>query len=187
MWARRLVHATLLLLVAACSMATAIEKMTTPEDRAFATRFVENVRSGDERALRPQFDDELWAKSREQLSRARPLFPPGEGITRLIGYHVATNVTNGASSTRKDYILVTTDQAHWTRTRIATLAEGGPARVVEWNVEGFNQPPPELQAYETMERLVPWMQAGALFVLIAGIALVWWLVRRSRRRAAAAP
>jgi hypothetical protein len=173
------------MLVAACSMEAAIEKLSSPEDRAFAMRFVDQVRSADEEALKPQFDAELWAKSREQLALARPLFPPGKGSTRLIGYHIATNVTNGASVTTKEYILVTTDGTHWTRTRIVTLAQGGPAKVVEWAVNGFNEPPPELRMYESMERLAPWLQAGALAGLIGGAVLVWWLVRRSRRRAAA--
>lgn len=181
-WARPFVVAALLIL-GACSMQGAIEKMSSPQDRAFAFRFVDNVRSGNQDALRSEFDPELWAKSRDQLARARPLFPAGKGSTRLIGYHVAANVANGATSTMKEYILVTTDQAHWTRTRIATLAEGGPARVMEWNVDGFAEPPPELRMYESMERLAPWFQAGALIGLVGGIALVWWLVRRSRRRA----
>lgn len=177
----------IVLLLGACSMEAAIEKLSSPEDRAFAMRFVDDVRTADEEALKPEFDPELWARSREQLAQARPLFPPGQGSTRLIGYHVAANVANGASSTTKEYILVTTDQTHWTRTRIVTLAEGGPARVVEWNVNGFSEPPPELRMYETMERLAPWLQAGALIALIGGIGLVWWLVRRSRRRSAARP
>lgn len=182
-WARSLVLLLLLTLAAACSMQAAIEKMSSPEDRAFATRFVDNVRTADEEALKPDFDPELWAKSREQLALARPLFPPGKGSTRLVGYHVSTSLTNGASSTTKEFILVTTDQTHWTRTRIVTFAEGGPARVVEWKVDGFKEPPPELRMYESMERLAPWLQAGALLFLVAGIGLVWWLVRRSRRRA----
>lgn len=186
-WARDFVLLMLLILVAACSMEAAIEKMSSPEDRAFAMRFVDHVRSGNEEALKPDFNPELWAKSREQLALARPLFPPGKGSTRLIGYHVAANFTNGASSTRKEYILVTTDQTHWTGTRIVTLAQGGPARVVEWNVNGFSEPPPELRMYESMERLAPWLQAGALIGLLGGVGLVWWLVRRSRRRAAARP
>lgn len=186
--ARHLVLLTLLVvLAAACSMQGAIERLSSPEDRAFAMRFVDSVRKGDEEALRPQFDPELWAKSRGQLAEARPLFPAGAGSTRLIGYHIAANVTNGAASTNREYILVTTDQAHWTRTRIVTLAQGGPARVVEWSVNGFGEPPPELRMYESMERLAPWLQAAALILLVGGIALVWWLVRRSRRRAATGP
>ena len=186
-WVRQLGLVLLLTLAAACSMDAAIEKLSSPEDRAFAMRFVEAVRDGDQQALRPNFDDELWARSAGQLRQAQALFPRGQGSTKLIGYRVAKNVTNGASSTTKQFILVTTDGAHWTRTRIVTLAEGGPARVAEWNVEGFDRPPPELEMYESMERLAPWLQAGALIGLIGGIALVWWLVRRSRRRTAGNP
>lgn len=186
-WGRHLVLLALLMLAGACSMQSAIEKLSSPEDRAFAIRFVDNVRSADEEALKPEFDPELWARSREQLAMARPLFPPGKGSTRLIGYHFATNVTNGASSTRKEFILVTTDQTHWTRTRIVTLAEGGPARVVEWNVNGSREPPPELVVIETWEKALPWVWAGLAIALLGISGLIFWLVRRSRRRAAARP
>ena len=186
-WILRSLLLSCLMLVAACSMETAIEKLSSPEDRAFAQRFVDDIRNGDEESLKPVFDPELWAKSREQLVQARPLFPPGQGSTRLISYNVTSNFGGGASSTTKEYVLVTTDDTHWTRTRIVTFAQGGPARVVEWNVNGFREPPAELQVFETMERILPWIQAGLLIGLVGGIALVWWLVRRSRRRSAARP
>ena len=182
--ARHLVLLVLLLL-GACSMEAAIEKLSSPEDRAFAMRFVANVRSGNEAALRPDFDPGLWAKSREQLEQARPLFPRGQGSTRLVSYHVASNFTNGASSTTKEYILVTTDETHWTRTRIVTLAQGGPARVVEWNVNGLGEPPPELVMIDAWESALPWIWAGLAIAVIGMGSLIFWLVRRSRRRHAA--
>lgn len=166
-------------------MEAAINKMSSPEDRAFAQRFVQHVRRGETERLKPDFDPELWVKSQQQLPQARPLFPPGEGSTRLVGYQVSTNFTTGGSATRKSYFLVTTDNSHWTATRLVTLARGGPARVVDWNVNGYKQPPPELVMYERMEAAVPWIQAGALLLLLALAGLIWWLVRRSRRRAAA--
>jgi hypothetical protein len=176
-----------LLWLAACSMESAINRFSSPEDRAFAQRFVDDVRSGNEAALKAEFDPELWRKSADQLPQARPLFPAGKGETKLIGYQVSTNFTNGSSFTSKEFVLVTTDRTHWTRTRIVTAAEGGPDKVVAWNVNGFDRPPPELQVYEAMDRFAPWLQGGMLVGLIGGIALVWWLVRRSRRSARLRP
>jgi hypothetical protein len=172
-------------LAAGCTVQGAIERFSSPEDRAFAQSFVDNVRTGDDEALKPDFDAELWEKSREQLPQARGLFPPGKGETRLIGFNISANVTNGVSSTRKDFTLVTTDRTHWTVTRLVTFAQDGPAKVVEWNVNGSKEPPPELVAYERMERLAPWVQAGTIVLVIGGGLLIFWLVRRSRRRAAA--
>jgi hypothetical protein len=175
------------LLVAACSLEGAMDRMVSAGDRAFAERFVADVRAGHAERLKPEFDPELWAKSGEQLVAARALFPRGEGRTRLIGYNISANYANGASSTTRNYVLVTTDERHWTRTEILTLSEGGPARVVRWNVNGSDTPPPELQFLDMWERIVPWVQGGIAIVLIAFIALIWWLVRRSRRRRAGAP
>ena len=56
--------------------------------------------------------------------------------------------------------------------------------MVEWNVNGSSEPPPELLMYERMERMAPWFQAGAVILLIGGGLLIFWLVRRSRRRSA---
>src|SRR5688500_14028791 len=123
-----------LLLVGGCTMEAAINRLSSPEDRAFAQRFVDQVRRGEAEALAPHFEPDLWLKSRGQLTRARSLFPPGEGTARLIGFHISGNVTNGVSTTSKQFVLVTTDGSHWTETMIATLARDGPARVVAWNV-----------------------------------------------------
>ena len=171
-----------LVLAASCSVQGTIERFTSPEDRAFAQRFVENVRTGNEEALKPEFDEALWAKSRAELAKARLLYPPGKGETKLIGFNLSSNFSNGASSTSKQYILVTTDERHWTTTRVATLATDGPARIVEWNVSGSGEPPPELVTYERMERIAPWAQGGLVVALIAFGLLIFWLVRRSRRR-----
>jgi hypothetical protein len=174
----------LLLLTGACSMKAAIEKLSSPEDRAFARQFVDDVRRGNDKRLEFEFDPELWTKSATQLPKARPLFPKGEGETRLIGYHVSANFTNGAGSTTKEYSLVTSDNSHWTTTTLVTLAQGGPARIVSWNVQGFAEPPPEVKTYDSLEAAAPWIQAGAVVLLLAMAGLIWWLVRRSRRRAA---
>ena len=182
-WLFRFILLPVLALTAACSMEGAINRMTSAEDRAFALDFVDHVRRGNAERLKPLFDPELWAKSNDQLAKARPLFPPGEGETKLVSYHFETNLTDGTSESRKEYILVTTDRTHWTRTRLITFARNGTARIVEWNVEGFDEPPPELKLYETMEEAAPWIQGVALLLLLGAIALVWWLVRRSRRRA----
>ena len=183
-WLVRTLLLGALFMSAACSMESALDKLVSDDDRVFAQRFVAHLRKGDVESLEPQFDPELWVDSAGHLSKARTYFPAGEGTTRLIGYNVSTNVRNGSSTTSKQYMLVTAADGQWTRTRIVTLARNGPARVVEWNVDRFNEPPPELQMYESWERIVPWVQAGLAIVLLGFIALIWWLVRRSRRRAA---
>ncbi|HEV2747789.1 MAG TPA: hypothetical protein VGW34_10895 [Allosphingosinicella sp.] len=158
-WIGRALVGLALLAAAACSPRAAIEGLTSPEERAFATGFVEDLRGGDLAGLRPHFDDPQWAESAPQLPRARPLFPH-EGATELIGYHVSTVVADGNRTTTKTYALVTGDGDRWTRTLIQTVARGGPATVTAWNVEAFAEPPPKLELYRAMEAAVPWLRAA---------------------------
>jgi hypothetical protein len=179
----------LLLLAAACSLRGAIDRLVAPEDKAFAMGFVDEVRRGEMEKLRAQLDPndpKLWATSLEGLPRARALFPVGVGETRLISYNVATSVGGGSRSTSRSFVLVTTDGRHWTKTNLATFSQGGPQKIVGWNVQGLAEPPPELVLMDGWEKALPWIRAGAaLIVALAGL-LIWWLVRRSRRSRRAA-
>ena len=181
--------ALLLLLTAllgACSMRSAIDAMSTPQDRAFAQDFVAKLRSGDGEGLQARFDPAVWPESKPQLAQARDLYPPTPGTTELIGYHVATNVADGVSTATRDYTLVTHDGSHWTTTVLRTQStQNGPPLVVGWNVVGSREMPPAYRQFQAMESAIPWLRAGAAFLLLAFAGLVFWLVRRSRRKHAA--
>jgi hypothetical protein len=181
-WLIRLMLLACLMTAAACSMQGAIDRMSSPEERAFARGFVDALRSGKADRLKDSFDPELWEKSRPLFAKAQAAYPKGEGETLLISYNFESDFTAG---TRKaEFVLSTTDGQRWTRTNLATWAQGGPPKIVAWNVEPFAEPPQDLRMFETMDRLLPWMQVGGLIVLLGVIALVWRLVRRSRRRRA---
>ena len=171
-----------LLLASACSMDTAIERMSSPEDRAFARGFVEDVRAGRAERLQPQVQPGLWAEMASQLPQAKKLYPAGQAETKLLGYSVNSQVGTGGSVTTKQYVLVTTDGKRWTETLLATEARDGTTFVVGWNIQPFDEPSPTLRQYEQYEAAVPWLRAGLAVVLIAGGLLVFWLVRRYRRR-----
>jgi hypothetical protein len=174
-----------LLFLGACSMKTAIDRMSSADDRAFAQRFVDAMRTGTIATLRPNFDESLWADSVAQFPQARSFYPVAKGETQLVGYNVFTNIGNGVTETSKQYTMVTNGQGHWTRTVLVTRALGDREKIVGWNVEGFSEPPPELKIYESMEAAIPWLRAGAVMALLLVTALVAWLVHRSRRRRAA--
>lgn len=173
----------ILLVLGACSMRSAINSLSSPEDRAFAQDFVQKMRSGDSKSLQSAFDPGVWQQSAPQFAQARSFYPPTPGTTELIGYHIATNTTNGATTQTKDYTLVTHDDSHWTTTVIRTQSNGGaPHRIVGWNVTGSREMPDLYRQYQAMESAIPWFRAGGLVVVLAAGALIFWLVRRSRRR-----
>lgn len=179
-WFVRALLLACLLAASACTMQGAIDGMSSPEDRAFAQRFVDALKSGKAGTLKDEFDPELWQKSLPLFEKAQAAFPKGESRTRLISYQFQSEYTAGTRKT--EFVLSTTDGQRWTRTNLVAFEQGGRRKVVGWHVEPFAEPPPDLQMFETMNRILPWIQAVGLVLLLGVIGLVGWLIRRSRRR-----
>lgn len=185
-WLRRLFGLLLLLATGACSMETAINAFSSPEDRQFAQDMVSRIRSGDEAWLQEHFDPGLWDQSRERLREARAGYPTAAGRTRLIGYQVATMATPGKGSTRTvDYLLVTEGGGRWTVTGFRTFANGLEPLVTGWRVQPYATRPPELAMFEASERMVPWLWGFGAAALLVLAGIVWAIVRyNSKKRAA---
>jgi hypothetical protein len=178
----RVLALLMLILLGACSMRAALDAMTSPEDRAYAQRMVESLRNGDEAWLRAQFRPDLWALSGKQVGEAERFYPTGPATTDLVSFETSTRTANGRTEANKSFTLVTHGGGRWTVTNFRTFSEGGPPQVVQWSVTPHSAPPPELTAMETFDRIVPWLQAGLIVgVLLVG-GLIFWLVRRSRRK-----
>ena len=175
---------SLVLLLGACSMRSALNTLTSPEDRAFAEQMVEHLRRGDEAWLRQQFRPDLWEQSVKQLGEARGLYPTVPGTTEIIGFNVSTRIANGRTERDRQFTLVTHGGGRWTVTTFRTLSSGGPDQVVAWNVTPHSSEPTELAVINAWDRMVPWLWALGLLVLAGIGALVFWLVRRSQRKQA---
>jgi hypothetical protein len=181
-WLVRALLLACLVAASACTMQGAIDRMSSPEDRAFAQHFVDAMRSGKAGTLKDRFDPELWEQSLPLFEKAQAAFPKGESRTRLISYQFQSNFTAGTRQT--EFVLSTTDGRRWTRTNLVAFEQGGRRKVVGWHVEPFARPPPDLQMFETMNRILPWIQAIGIVVLLGVIGLLGWLFRRSRARRA---
>lgn len=174
----------LFLLLGACSMRTALDALSSEQDRAFAQEMVSRLRAGDRAWLERHFDPELWTRSREQVASAPALFPEIGGKTELIGFNMSTNIVDGRTQRSKQFTLATEGGGRWAVTSFQTYSTGGPDRVVQWSVAPHSERPPEVAMIEAWEAVVPWVWAGMAAVLLAMTALIFWLVRRSRRREA---
>ena len=185
--ALRAVLLGLILLLGACSMRSALNALTSPEDRAFAEQMVQRLRQGDEAWLRERFRADLWAQSAKQIGQAPALYPSVPGTTEITSFNVSTRVTNGRTERERQFTLVTHGGGRWTVTTFRTYAAGGPDQVVQWSVTPHSSEPPELAMMNAWESMLPWVWTGAILVL-AGIGLlIIWLVRRSRHKQAAGP
>ena len=181
-WIRAL-SLVLVVLAGACSLRSAIEGMTSPEDRAFAQAMVDHLRRGDSAWLEQRFDPALWQQSGKQLGEVPAMFPRETGTTEIVSFSTSTNITNGRTEREKGFTLVTSGGGRWTVTQFRTHSTGGPDRVVQWSVVPHNSAPPEVTMMEAWDRMLPWFWGGLLFALAAIGGLIFWLVRRSRRRA----
>ena len=180
-WSRAFILG-LILLLGACALRSAINAMTSEEDRAFAQAMVDNLRRGNSAWLEQHFQPELWQQSGKQMTDVPGMFPRETGTTEIVSFSTSTNMSDGRSQRNKEFTLVTHGGGRWTVTRFRTYSMGGPDRVVEWSVVPHGSPPPELTMIETWDAMVPWIW-GALIVTLAGVALlIIWLVRRSRRK-----
>jgi hypothetical protein len=176
----------LLVLAGGCSVRSTLERMTSAEDRAFGQEMVARLRSGDEAWLRQHFDLSLWSESGKTLSQVPGLFPAETAPAILVSFDTSTSMSDGATERQKGFTYVTSGSDRWTVTRFRTYSDGGPDRVVQWQVTPHDEPPPELRMMEQMDAALPWIW-GIFAAMAAGLtALIVWLIRRSRRRRAAA-
>lgn len=167
-------------------MRSALNALTSPEDRAFAMDMVDHLRRGDEAWLRQRFRPDLWEQSAKQIGQAAGLYPTVPGTTEIIGFNVSTRTANGRTERDRQFTLVTQGGGRWTVTSFRTYSSnGGPDQVVEWNVTPHTTEPTELTMMNAWDRLLPWFWAGAILILAGIGALIYWLVRRSRRKQAA--
>lgn len=179
---RRILMCLLVILAGACSLRGAIETMTSPEDRAFAQEMVERLRRGDQAWLQRHFHPDLWAESGKQLASVPGMFPDSPGETEITSYNFSTSTTNGRTQRRREFTLVTQGGGRWTVTTFTTYSSGGPDQVVQWRVTPHATEPPELAMLNAMDRMLPWIWGGVLAVLLAAAGLIFWLVRRGRRK-----
>jgi len=172
----------MLLLLGACSLRGTINSFTPEADRAFAREMVTSLRGGDRAWLQRHFDPELWARSGEQLAAVPSLFPKESGTTEMVAFNISTSLSGGRTERSKEFTLVTHGGGRWTMTGFRTYSTGGPDRVVQWSVVPHATIPPELELLDAMDRMLPWVWAGLAVILVGLGSLVFWLVRRSRRK-----
>jgi hypothetical protein len=171
-----------LLLLGACSMRGVVENFTSDQDRAFAGEMVKRLRAADEAWLRRHFAAELWARSSAELASVPARFPSEAGRTELIAVNIAVNSVNGRTERNKEFTLATQGGGRWTVTSFRTYSADGPDKVVQWSVVAHSTRPPEVAMFETWDSALPWFWGGMAVTLCGIGGLVFWLVRRSRRR-----
>ena len=170
------------ILLAACTMRSAINTMTSEQDRAFAQAMVDNLRRGNTDWLQQHFRPDLWQQSAKQMAGVPAMFPAETGTTEIVNFSTSTNMTNGRTERNREFTLVTHGGGRWTVTRFRIYSDGGRDQVVAWSVVPHSTAPEELTVIQAWDSIVPWIWAGLVILVAAVGGLIFWLVRRSRRR-----
>ncbi|HEX8194503.1 MAG TPA: hypothetical protein VF552_16565 [Allosphingosinicella sp.] len=183
-WLRSLIALAALLAAGACSLETAINAMSTEQDRQFAQDVVANLRSGNEQWLAAQWDESEWARRRGDVKRFSRLLADVPGPPRLVAYRLNSSIAAGSGTTRSQgFALVTEGPGRWVTTRMETVERsGGPRRIVRWDVAASAERPPELAMFETSEKAVPFLWGLGALALAGLVATVWGYVRYRRRK-----
>lgn len=99
------------------------ERLTSPEERAFAERMIETIRGGDVRALYdaslPELQQDLTPGLVKALQKGAP-----KGEAMLQGVNVTTNLTAGGTVTYKSMDYQVGAGEHWGMVRVV-LSTGG--------------------------------------------------------------
>lgn len=183
-WLRGLIALAVLLAAGACSLETAINAMSSEEDRQFAQDVVANLRSGNEQWLAAQWEESAWSQRQGDVKRFGALLRDTPGAAKLAGYQVNSSTGSGSGSSRSQaFTLVAEGSGRWVTTRIETLhRNGGPRRIVAWNAAASDVRPPELAMFETSEKAVPFLWGLGALAVAGLIAIVVGYVRYRRRK-----
>lgn len=182
--ARRFLLVVLVLFLGACSLRSAMNAMTSPEDRAFAQATVDNLRTNNQAWLERHFHPDLWAESGKRLADVPALYPSVPGPTELVSYSVnSSNVGSPTSERNQEFTMVTAGGGRWAVTRFRTHSVGSAtSQIVQWSVVPHTTEPPELVILTAMDKAVPWIWGGVVFVILVIVGTIVLVVRSNRRR-----
>lgn len=184
-WLRGLALLGAMLMAGACSMETALNVMSSPEERQFAQDFASNLHAGNEAWFQERMEKETWEQSQSDLKAARAYFPGARGETMITGFEFSDNRDASGQTRNVSYTLVTESGGRWVETKFLTVARGGGApRITAWEAIPHNTRPAGLRLMEASEKAVPWIRAVLIGILAIVIGIVWAIVRYNKRKRA---
>lgn len=170
-------------LLAGCSVSKAVEKMTTPEDRALVIAVAGAACDGTLSKYQKQMSPEIWAEVQKNPNAVRSHCPEGAGTSKVMGYNFNSNITNGKKSGTDQFVVITEGKNRWTRAVITRVAkDGGPMMITGIAMSSTAEKPADVAQMESLEKTLPYIWGGAAFVLLGLIAVVIWLIRRESRK-----
>ena len=189
-WLRGLAALAAMLTFGGCSLETAIDAMSSEQDRRFAQDVVSNLRAGNAKWLEARSQGGFWSRHGGEVQRFGGFLQESPGETKLVGYQMSRRTASGSGSSRSQaFVLVSKGLGRWVVTHLETLEEnGGPRRIVALRVAPRSEAPPELVMFDASEKAVPYLWGIAAAFVAMLIAILWaWLRFRRRKRDAAAP
>jgi hypothetical protein len=145
----RLVVALSCLAAAGCSRQAVLEKLSSPEDRAFGGKVVQALQTGDAGFIEANLEPDLREKMVPLFPAMRALTPTGADATvTLIDARFNVMTTTGDGTTRNAFLAYEVDQAsRHVVVKIAILRQGPSAQIAGLYVAPLAKPASETDAF----------------------------------------
>lgn len=172
------------LTLAGCSMASTIENLAGEAGKREAFALLDALCAADQSPLKPRFDEKLWAESAEQLTQVRQYCPDANAKKQIVGYQTETSSGTSGSFSQKAYTVVADSNGRWTTATFTIRSEnGGPEKILAWNINASQEKPGELAALEMVDTALPWMGGAILLVfLVLVVAIIRYVSKRNALR-----
>lgn len=132
--------ALLLLALSGCSYDSINERLSTPQERAFAAETVAVARKGDVAALAARSDPAAAAQfTPELIRRVAATIPPGEPALRTVS--VESNSNGGITNSFKAFNYEVGSGNRWAVVQLVVQTAPGKLRVMGLHVQPFVRPP----------------------------------------------
>jgi hypothetical protein len=172
------------LLLGGCSFQATLDAMVDRERQQQIISTAQTLCGANPGSLLPQMHPDLQQQSVALLPQIASQCPTTQTQWQLTTFQFNANSdASGSSRTESAVVVAGGDAGPWTQVDLSyQQLNGGPAQIISWNVAAVQQKPESLAAIAIWDSVRIWIMAGALLFFGAIIALIIWLVRRSRRK-----
>ena len=165
-----------------CSMQTVMDKFVPPaRQQELADLAAQFCTAPD--AVLTQMQPETRAQAGDALRQAHSQCVDDNYRYRVTSFHMNVNRQMGGPSTREEQIVLVAGTGPWSELALRMVGvNGAKPLITDWRIVRMNEKPESLVFADNWERSLTYIRSAGVVIALALIALVVWLVRRTRAK-----